>query len=245
VGPAGIGTFSRRGEVGRRIASWPGGPPGPRDAWRERHEPAARRRGRPGPGAGGDHGDRGRSGRPGHRLPPRPARPGGGVPGDHRRAVVPVRQRGRRLGHVRPGAVRSRLRRRARPRHPAAALQRLQEPGPAAARRRAGGGGVPFGRRHRLRGGPGRPSDRAQRPDPRRGALRHRGPAGAADLPGHVLPGQARADHQDAPRPQAASRGQAPRRTADPGQAGRPHRGRGGAGGGADDRGPRRSPGAR
>ena len=62
-----------------------------------------------------------------------------------------------------------RLRRRAGPRHPAAALQRLQEPGPAAARRGAGGGRVALGRRHRLRGGHSRPSDRAQRPDPRPG----------------------------------------------------------------------------
>ena len=68
---------------------------------------------------------------------------------------------------------------------------------------------------------------RAQRPDPRRDPLRLDGRAARAVFPvlffaaKHVLTIRT----QDAAGPQAAPRGQAARRPAAPGQAGRPHRG--------------------
>ena len=81
----------------------------------------------------------------------------------HRRLVVPLRQRGGRDRDLRPYAERAGLRRRAGPGDPPAALERLQAPVAAAARRGAGGRGVALGRGHRLRGRHGRPPGGAQR----------------------------------------------------------------------------------
>ena len=85
----------------------------------------------------------------------------------HRRVVVHLRQRGGRDGHLRAYAERAGVRGRAGPCHPAAALQRLQAPVPAQARRCAGGRRLALRRRHRLRGRHGGTPGGAQRSHPR------------------------------------------------------------------------------
>ena len=92
------------------------------------------------------------------------------------------------------------------PADPPAALQRLQAPVPAQARRRAGGRRVALRRRHRLRGRHRGAPGGAQRSDPRGDPV----PAGDAGRqggdPDPVLPRQAPAHHAHAARPQDARR---------------------------------------
>ena len=114
------------------------------------------------------------------------------------------------------------LRRRAGPGDPSAALERLQAPVAAATGPGAGGRGVALGRRHRLRGGLGRPPGGAQRTHPRAGSVPPRLEARQGRLPRAVLPGPARAHPPHPGRAQDPPGGPGARRPADPGEEGRP-----------------------
>ena len=174
-----------------------------------------------------------------HRRAGRRAHPAGRpVPGHRRGAPVRGRQRGGGLGRL-PPPEGPRLRRRARPGHPPAPLQRLPAPVPAPRGRRAGG------RRGQLRGrdrprAVGRPPDLAVGPAPGQRADPRREPAGPAAHPAVLvlhLPG---ADGGHA----GSAAGSGPscmrgRHAPGPGQARGPRRRRGRAGA-ADGRGPRR-----
>ena len=81
-----------------------------------------------------------------------------------------------------------------------------KRPSQLQARRCAGGRGVALGRRHRVRGGLGRPPGGAQRTHPRGGAVPAREAGREGRVPGPVLPGQARAHDAHPDRAQDARR---------------------------------------
>ena len=167
----------------------------------------------------------------------------GGYVAFSRRRGDQLRQRGGRDRQLRPYAERARLRRRARPGDPAAALEPVPAARAAATGSGAGGGRLALRAGHRLRAR----RDAADNPvwaEPRQHPDASGVAAGARAPAGRDLRVQARADPADPDGPQGDAGGALPRRPAPPGQAGGPGPARGAAPRGPDDRGRRRPAGA-
>ncbi len=141
-----------------------------------------------------------------HRRPRGPAlQERGPVRACRRRPPVPRRPRGGGVGRL-PAASDPRLRRRARPGHPAAGSQPLPGPVPAPRRRRPGGGHRQLRSRDRLRSLP-HPPDLAVGPGHRPHPGPHRQQVGPAAHPAVLVVRLAGADREHADRPQGSTQG--------------------------------------